>query len=134
METPEPIRLFLQQGVTSLDFSDAYFHAYFHIPINQVSRKYLQFHLEDQTLQFRALPFGLYTTPMEVHHCGQGGKAHGSGKGNLVTTVPRRLANLESDQGILLLPDIGPVDPFTTTSFWFQNQTTDGVPFWISVL
>ena len=48
METPESIRLSLQQGewVTSLDFSDAYFH----IPINQVSRKYLQLHLEDQTL------------------------------------------------------------------------------------
>ena len=48
METPESIRLSLQQGewVTSLDFSDAYFH----IPINQVSRKYLRFHLEGQTL------------------------------------------------------------------------------------
>ena len=48
METPESIRLSLQQGewVTSLDFS----YAYFHIPINQVSRKYLRFHLEGQTL------------------------------------------------------------------------------------
>ena len=57
METPESIMLSLQQGewVTSLDFSDAYFH----IPVNQVSRKYLCFHLEDQTLQFRALPFSL---------------------------------------------------------------------------
>ena len=63
METPESIRLSLQQGewVTSLDFSDAYFH----IPINQVSRKYLRFHLEDQTLQFQTLPFGLSTAPVE---------------------------------------------------------------------
>ena len=63
MEIPESIRLFLQQGewVTSLDFSDAYFH----IPINQVSQKYLRFHLEGQTLQFRALPFSLPTAPME---------------------------------------------------------------------
>ena len=63
METPESIRLSLQQGewVTSLDFSDAYFH----IPVNQVSRKYLCFHREDQTLQFRALPFVLSTAAME---------------------------------------------------------------------
>ena len=40
METPETIRLSLQKGewVTSLDFSDAYFH----IRINQRSRKYLR--------------------------------------------------------------------------------------------
>ena len=63
METPESIKLSLQQGewVTSLDFSDAYFH----IPINQVSRKYLRLHLEGQILQFQALPFGLSTAPTE---------------------------------------------------------------------
>ena len=56
METPETIRLSLQQGewVTSLDFSDAYFH----IPINHRSQKYLRFHLQGQTFQFTALPFG----------------------------------------------------------------------------
>ena len=39
IETPETIRVSLQQGewVTSLDFSDAYFH----IPIHTGSRKYL---------------------------------------------------------------------------------------------
>ena len=63
METPETIRLSLQQGewVTSLDFSDAYFH----IPINQRSRKYLRFHIRGQTFQFTALPFGLSTAPLE---------------------------------------------------------------------
>ena len=63
METPETIRLSLQKGewVTSLDFSDAYFH----IPINPRSRKYLRFHLHSQTFQFRALPFGLATAPLE---------------------------------------------------------------------
>ena len=61
------IHLFLvpkpKQGewVKFLDFSDAYVH----IPINQTSRKYLRFHLQGQTLQFRALPFGLSTSPME---------------------------------------------------------------------
>ena len=50
METPEFICLSLQQGewVTLLDFSDAYFH----IPISPNSRKFLQFHYQDQTFQF----------------------------------------------------------------------------------
>ena len=63
METPETIRLSLQQGewVTSLDFSDAYFH----VPISQRSRKYLRFHLNSQTYQFTALPFGLSMAPLE---------------------------------------------------------------------
>ena len=63
METPETIRTSLQQEewVTSLDFSDAYFH----IPIHFTSRKFLRFHFQNQSYQFRALPFGLSTTPME---------------------------------------------------------------------
>ena len=63
METPETIRLSLQkqEWVTSLDFSDAYFH----IPINHRSRKYLRFFLNSQTFQFTALPFGLATAPVE---------------------------------------------------------------------
>ena len=63
METPKTIRLSLQKGewVTSLDFSDAYFH----IPISQRSWKYLRFHLNGQTYQFTALPFGLSTAPLE---------------------------------------------------------------------
>ena len=63
METPETIRLSLQTGewVTSLDFSDAYFH----IPIAQRSRKYLRFHLNKVTYQFKSLPFGLATAPLE---------------------------------------------------------------------
>ena len=63
METPETIRLSLETGewITSLDFSDAYFH----IPIAQRSRKYLRFFLFNQTFQFTALPFGLATAPVE---------------------------------------------------------------------
>ena len=63
METPETIRTSLQQGewVTSVDFSDAYFH----IPIQEQSRKYLRFHVQGRTYQFKALPFGLSTAPME---------------------------------------------------------------------
>ena len=63
METPETIRTSLQRGewVTSVDFKDAYFH----IPIQEQSRKYLRFHVQGQTYQFKALPFGLSTAPME---------------------------------------------------------------------
>ena len=63
METPETIRLSLQRGewVTSLDFSDAYFH----IPISQRSRKYLRFFLGKKAYQFTALSFGLATAPLE---------------------------------------------------------------------
>ena len=63
METPESIRLSLQPGewVTSLDFSDAYFH----IPISPNSRKFLRFSFHNQTFQFRVLPFGLSTALME---------------------------------------------------------------------
>ena len=63
METPETIRTSLQQGewATSIDFKDAYFH----IPIQEHSRKYLRFHVQGQTYQFRALPFGLSIAPLE---------------------------------------------------------------------
>ena len=63
METPETIRTSLQRGewVTSVDFKDAYFH----IPIQEQSKKYLRFHVQGRTYQFKALPFGLSTAPME---------------------------------------------------------------------
>ena len=63
METPETIRTSLQKGewVTSLDFSDAYFH----IPIHPRSRKYMGFFLNKRAYQFTALPFGLAAAPLE---------------------------------------------------------------------
>ena len=63
METPETIRTSLQLGewVTSIDFKDAYFH----IPIHSQPRKYMRFHIQGQSYQFKALPFGLSTAPME---------------------------------------------------------------------
>ena len=63
METPETIRTSLQAGewVTSIDFKDAYFH----IPIHCQSRKYMHFHLQGRSYQFKALPFGLSTAPMD---------------------------------------------------------------------
>ena len=89
METPETIRLSLQKGewVTLLDFSDAYFH----IPINQRSRKYLRFSLNSQTFQLTALSFGLATAPLRVYKGGQGSETDGTNKGYPNPPVPRRL-------------------------------------------
>ena len=63
METPETIRTSLQVGewVTSIDFKNTYFH----IPIHSQSRKYMRFHIQGHSYQFKALPFGLSTAPME---------------------------------------------------------------------
>ena len=63
METPETIRTSLQSGewVTSIDFKDTYFH----ISIHSQSRKYMLFHLQGRSYQFKAPPFGLSTAPME---------------------------------------------------------------------
>ena len=44
----------------SIDFKDAYY-----IPLNLQYRKYLRFHIQGQSYQFKALPFGLSTAPME---------------------------------------------------------------------
>ena len=43
------------------DFKDAYFH----IAIQSQSRKYIRFHVQGQTYQFKALPFGLSTASIE---------------------------------------------------------------------
>ena len=63
METLKANRTFLQavEWVTSIDFKDTYFH----IPIQSQSRKYLHFHVQGQSYQFKVLPFGLSTAPME---------------------------------------------------------------------
>ena len=62
-EILETIRTSLQQveWVTSIDFKDTYYH----IPIQEQSRKYLRFHIQGRSYQFKALPFRLSTAPME---------------------------------------------------------------------
>ena len=81
METPETIRTSLQQGewVTSIDFKDTYFH----IPIQEQSRKYQRFHVEGRTSQFKALPFVHSTLGV---HCGcKGSKTDGHTQGTTST-------------------------------------------------
>ena len=101
METPETVRTFLQQGewVTSIDFGDAYFH----IPIQEQSRKYLRFHIQDQTYQFRALPFGLSTAPLEFTVVAKKVKLNGHTQGYKDPPVPRQLVG-ESQ----ILPGLSP--------------------------
>ena len=88
METPETIRISLQQGewVTSLDFSDAYFH----IPVHNRSRKYLH-------------------SSYGVHWGGQRGETNGSIPGYKNPPVPRRLVDSSPHQRIL--PPGQPIPP-----------------------
>ena len=87
METPETIRTSLQTGewVTFIDFKDAYFH----IPIQTLSRKYLRFHVQGKTYQFKALPFGLFDSSSGVHCCDQRGQNHGLTERYKDPPVPR---------------------------------------------
>ena len=61
METPESIRTAIQLNdwTVSIDLSDAFLH----IPVNVQDRKYLRFAYKGESLQFRALLFGLATSP-----------------------------------------------------------------------
>ena len=87
--TLETIRTSLQQGewVTSIDFKDAYLH----ISVQEQSRKYLRFHIQVRTYQFKALPFGLTTAPMEFTVIAKIGETDGHTQGYKNPTVPRRL-------------------------------------------
>ena len=71
-KTTQPLETYSRSGqtkrfgdqgewVTSVDFKDAHFH----IPIQEQSRKYLRFHIQGRAYQFKALPFGLSTAPLE---------------------------------------------------------------------
>ena len=87
MEIPEIIKTSLQQGewVTSIDFKDAYFH----IPINPLSRKYLCFHVKGRLYQFKALLFCLSTFQHGSKEC----HIDGSDQRNKNSPVSGRLVN-----------------------------------------
>ena len=63
METAESIRNSLRKNewLVSIDLRDAYFH----IPIHPRSQKYLRFQTKEGVFQFKALPFGIATAPLE---------------------------------------------------------------------
>ena len=120
METPETIRISLQQGewVTSLDFSDAYFH----IPVHMQSRKYLRFHFQNQSYQFKALPFGLSTAPMEFTFVVKEAQFNGSIPRYKDPPVPRRLVDSSPYQRIL--PPGHSIPPRPLPGVGLDNQCT----------
>lgn len=63
METQASIRHAVSHGdwAASIDLKDAYFH----VPMAASAQRFLRFQLQDQVFQFRALPFGLSTSPRE---------------------------------------------------------------------
>ena len=63
METAEIIRNTICKGelVVTIDLTDTYFH----IPIHEKSQHLLRFHVAGKTYQFRALPYGIATAPLE---------------------------------------------------------------------
>ena len=89
METPGTIRTSLQQGewVTLLDFKNAYFH----IPIQEQSRKYLRFHIQGKTYHFKALPFLTVHSTYGVYCNSKKGETDGHTQGYKNSPVPRQL-------------------------------------------
>ena len=57
METLKNVILAVQPGewLSSIDLKDAYFH----VPVQQLHRKYLCFSLQGTSYQYKVLPFGL---------------------------------------------------------------------------
>ena len=101
METPETIRTSLQQEewVTSLDFSDAYFH----IP------KIPQVPLSEPVVPVSGTSLWPVNSSHGVHWCGQRGQVNGSVTGYKNPPVPRRLVDSSPYQRIL--PPGNPVPP-----------------------
>ena len=89
METPETIRTSLQQGewVTSIDFKDAYFH----IPIQEQSRKYLRFHIQGRNIPIQGSSLRSVHSTHGVHCSSKGGETDGHTSGYKNPPVPRRL-------------------------------------------
>ena len=79
METPAAIRTSLQQGewVTSIVFRNAYFH----IPIQEQSRKYLRFHVQGRTYQFQGTAIRFVHSTHGVHCSSKGGETDGHSQG-----------------------------------------------------
>ena len=75
METPETIRTSLQQGewVPSIDFKDVYFH----IPIQEQSRKYLKISCPGPDIPIQGTPFWSVHSALGVHCNSKGGETDG---------------------------------------------------------
>ena len=99
VETAESIRKSIRKGewVTSIDLTDAYFH----VPIHPQSQKYLRFQTQKKGIfQFRALPFGVATAPLEFTHC-ERGKTRSSSQEPQNPSISGRLASSVTNKGTL---------------------------------
>ena len=87
----ETIRTSLQQveWVTSIDFKDAYFH----IPIQEQSRKYLRFHIQGSYIRFAHSTHG-------VHCDTTGGETDGYTQGFKNPPVPRLVGESQIPPGL----------------------------------
>ena len=89
METPETISTSLQQGewVTSVDFKDAYFH----IPTQEQSRKYLEISCPGSDIPIQSTALWSVHSTHGVHSHSKGGETDGHTHGYKNPPVPRRL-------------------------------------------
>ena len=87
METLETIRTSLQQGkwVNSIDFKDAYFH----IPIQEQSRKYLEISCPGSDIPIQSTSFRSVHSTLGVYCNSKGGESDGYTKGYKNPPVPR---------------------------------------------
>ena len=88
IRTMETIRTSLQQGewVTSIDFKDAYFH----IPIQEQSRKY-QISCRRSDIPVQSFAFRPVYSTLGVHCSGKGDETDGHTQGYKDLPIPRRL-------------------------------------------
>ena len=124
METPESIRLSLQKGewVTSLDFSDAYFH----IPTNQRSRKCPKVSNQQSNLPVHLSSFWFGNGPVGVHKGSQRGKAYGSSQGYWDPPVPRRLVVESPLPGNMPTTYLDPLGPLPRSGLGGEHEVRAG--------
>ena len=113
METPETIRTSLHTGewVTSIDFKDAYFQ----IPIQNYSRKYLRFTGHNIPVQGTAL-WSVHS-PTRAHCDGERGQSNGLSERYKDPAVPRRVVGL------------GQVPPNLSPTYTSSSKTLAGPGF-----
>ena len=99
METAESIKKSIRKGewVTSIDLTDAYFHA----PIHPQSQKYLRFRTKKGVSPFSGSPFWCRdSSPRVYSHC-ERGKTHTSGQEPQNPSISGRLASLVTNKGTM---------------------------------
>ena len=86
METTETMRASLQRGkwINSIDFKDAYFH----IPIQEQSGKYLRCHVQGQS-SVQSTAIRTVHSSHGVHYDSKGGETDGYTQGYKDPPVPR---------------------------------------------